>query len=94
MAKTPLYYLVNNVKNKWFYKNSKFLYIYAFGVEDEDIADEHGEYSVKIAAVDKETHKYEWMYEKISWIFDAVEVDIDRFEFLSSIEAKLHLLKQ
>lgn len=91
MRNTPVSLLISAISGKWFYKNSHFYYPLEFGIENEEIADEYGEYWCSVIEVSK-SHSYKIKHKDLQFLFDAVEVDINQFQFLHSIEAKHKLL--
>ncbi|MFW6047569.1 MAG: hypothetical protein ACOCP4_07295 [Candidatus Woesearchaeota archaeon] len=93
MERTPLEYLISHIREQWLYKNSHFIYPYKFGIEDESLEEDWGEYTCECIIVEKNHESRKEVYQ-IRDLFDALFVETDRFKFLQSIEAKHKLLQK
>lgn len=95
MKTTPLEILINGTKDRWLYKNSKFIYPFDFMLDDNFALRwvNDTEYNFKYLEVEKENHEVEIKVGRIIYLFDAIFIEAENFKFLKSIEAKHKLLE-
>lgn len=93
MIETPLYHLIENTRNRWLYKSNTFYYPYKFGIEDDELSDNFGNFSFECVCVNANTHENNIGAFPLENIFDAVFLGEHSFEFLNKIEAKHMLAK-